>query len=142
MGEAAEVMRRELRAVNERDTKTISASFSPECIKLVPGARLQGGEQVVAWLGALWEAFPDFKITVTNVIEEGTSATVGGTASGTHLGTLRTASGDIPPTGGHAELSFCETAEVQEGVILSARMYYDRLDLLEQLGLVPAPANA
>jgi predicted ester cyclase len=142
MGEAAEVMRRELRAVNERDTKTISASFSPECIKLVPGARLQGGEQVAAWCCALWEAFPDFKVTVTSVIEEGNYATVNGTVAGTHLGTLRTPGGDIPPTGCHAEFSFSETAEVKEGAMLSVHLYFDRLDLLDQLGLVPAPANA
>jgi SnoaL-like polyketide cyclase len=53
-------------------------------MKLVPGVRLQGGEQVAAWCYALWEAFPDFKITVTSVIEEGNYTTVNGTVAGTH----------------------------------------------------------
>jgi hypothetical protein len=142
MGEAAEVMRRELRAVNERDSKTITSSFSPECIKLVPGARLQGGDQVAAWCAALIEAFPDFKIAVTQVVEQGTTATVNGTVTGTHLGTLRTPGGDIPPTGRYAELTFSDTAEVRGGTMVSAQLYFDRLELLEQLGIVPAPADA
>jgi hypothetical protein len=39
-------------------------------------------------------------------------------------------------------LPFSEHAEVQGGVIVSARLYFDRLELLEQLGLTPAPATA
>jgi predicted ester cyclase len=142
MGEAADVMRRELKAVNDRDTATIVASFSPECLKLVPGAQLRGGDQVATWCSALWEAFPDFHITVTGVVEEGTTATVSGIVTGTHLGTLRTPGGDIPPTGRHAELPFSETAEVRDGVMISARLYFDRLELLEQLGVIPSPAAA
>lgn len=142
MGKAADVMVRELTAVNERDTKTITASFSPECIKLVPGARLQGGEQVAAWCSALFEAFPDLRITVTGVVEEAPFATVSGTVTGTHLGTLRTPGGDIPPTGRPAEFAFSETAEVRDGAMVSVRLYFDRLELLEQLGVIPAPANA
>ena len=142
MGEAADVLVRELTAVNERDIKTITASFSPECIKLVPGARMQGGEQVAEWCSALFEAFPDFHITVTGVVEEAPFATVSGVVTGTHRGTLRTPGGDIPPTGRSAEFTFSETAEVRDGVMVSVRLYFDRLELLEQLGVIPAPANA
>jgi predicted ester cyclase len=142
MGEAADVMRRELRAVNDRDTATIVASFSPECIKLVPGARFEGGEQVAAWCTALWEAFPDFHITATDVVEEAPIATVSGVVTGTHLGTLRTPGGDIPPTNRRAEFPFSETAEVRDGRMISVHLYFDRLELLEQLGVIPAPAHA
>ncbi|MEX2553295.1 MAG: ester cyclase [Actinomycetota bacterium] len=142
MGEAADVMSRELKAVNERDIETITASFGPECIKLVPGARMQGGEQVAEWCSALIEAFPDFHITVTGVVEEAPFATVSGVVTGTHRGTLRTPGGDIPPTGRSAEFTFSETAEVRNGAMVSVRLYFDRLELLEQLGVIPAPASA
>jgi predicted ester cyclase len=142
MGEAADVLVRELKAVNERDGRTIAASFTAECIKLVPGARLHGGEQVAAWCSGLFEAFPDFKVTVTRVVENGPYASVSGIVTGTHDGNLRTPNGDIPPTGRHAELPFSETAEVRDGAMVSVQLYFDRLELLEQLGIVPAPASA
>lgn len=37
------------------------ASWSPDCQKWVPGAYLQGAEQVGAWDRALWEAFATSK---------------------------------------------------------------------------------
>ena len=142
MGEAGDVMRREIKAVNDRDSATIAASFSSECIKLVPGGQLQGGEQVATWCTALWEAFPDLHLSVQGVVEEAPTATLAGRATGTHLGTLRTPGGDIPPTGRRAEFPFSETAKVKDGAMISVHLYFDRLELLEQLGVVPAPAHA
>jgi predicted ester cyclase len=142
MGEAADVLCRELAAFNARDAKRIIASFSPECEKVVPGAHMRGGDQVLVWCSALWEAFPDIQVTVTSVVEEGSVAAVQARIGGTHLGTLRTPSGDIPPTGRRADLTFAEAAEVQAGVIVSAHLHFDRLTLLEQLGVAPAPAPA
>lgn len=138
MGQAADVLCRELSAFNERDVDKIVASFSTDCEKVVPGARMRGGEQVAAWCSALWSAFPDIQVTVTTVIEEGSVAAVRGRATGTHLGTLRTPSGDISPTGRHAELAVSEVAQVEEGVMVTAHLYFDRLELLEQLGVTAA----
>ncbi len=142
MGERAEVVCQELAAFNARDWKQIRASFSPGCLKEVPGAHLRGGDQVAAWCSALWEAFPDIQVTVATSAEAESIVTIEGRVAGTHQGTLRTPDGDIPPTGRRADLPFSEHAEVQGGVIVSARLYFDRLELLEQLGLTPAPATA
>ena len=142
MGERAEAVRQELAAFNVRDAKRIRASFSPDCLKVVPGAHLRGGDQVAAWCSALWEAFPDMQVSVVAAVEAEQIVAIQGRVSGTHRGTLRTPDGDIPPTGRRADLLFSEHAEVQEGVIVSARLYFDRLELLEQLGVKSAPATA
>jgi predicted ester cyclase len=142
MGEAADVMCGELTAFNDRDVNKIVASFSPDCEKVVPGARMRGGEQVAAWCSALWTAFPDIQVTVTTVIEKDSVAAVRGRVAGTHLGTLRTPSGDIPPTGRRADLGVSEVAEVEGGVMVSAHLYFDRLELLEQLGVTSAVMSA
>jgi hypothetical protein len=40
------------------------------------------------------------------------------------------------------DLPYAEYYDVEDGVIVSARLLFDRLDLLEQLGAAPAPAHA
>lgn len=142
MGENADVLRQELEAFNARDSQRIVASFSHDCPKDVPGAHLRGGDQIAAWCSALWEAFPDIRVTVASIVEAERTVAIEGRVSGTHEGTLRTPNGDIPPTGRWAEVALSECAEVEGGVIVAARLYFDRLELLEQLGVTPIPASA
>jgi predicted ester cyclase len=63
-------------------------------------------------------------------------------AEGTHKGTFHTPGGDIPPTDRPVNLTFSQDFEIQDGVIVAVRHHFDRLELLEQLGAMPAPAPA
>lgn len=142
MGTAADVMRRKISAFNAQDATQCLALCSPDVEWAAPGALLRGPDQAVALDSALWEAFPDIELTVTRVVEEGSVVIIQGRAHGSHQGTLRTPGGDIPATGRRVELTFFEEYEVQGEVIVSERLLFDRLELLEQLGVVPAPASA
>jgi predicted ester cyclase len=97
---------------------------------------------VIGFCSVFWEAFPDIELTITRVVEEGTSVAIQGRAQGTHKGTLHTPGGDIPPTDRPVNLTFSQDFEVQGGVIVAVRHHFDRLELLEQLGVMPAPAPA
>lgn len=140
MGQAAEVMRRDIAAFNNRDVREIMALHSSDCEKAVPGARLRGSDQVVAWRSALWEAFPDVQLEVTRVVEQGSAVAIQGVARSTHLGTLRSTSGDIPPTGRSVEITWSDDYEVREGRIVATRLHFDQLAILEQLGVTPMSA--
>ncbi|MGH3984162.1 MAG: ester cyclase [Pseudonocardiaceae bacterium] len=142
MGQAADVMHRKIALFNAQDAKEFRALLSPDVEWAVPGALLQGPDQVAAFNSVLWEAFPDIELTATRVVEQGSAVVIQGRAEGTHQGTFRTPGGDIPPTGKRVALTYSEDFEVEEGVIVSARLHFDRLDLLEQLGVLPAPAPA
>lgn len=142
MGATADVVGRKIAAFNAQDTEKFLDLVSPDVEWAVPGALLQGGEQAMAFNSALWEAFPDIELTAIRVVEEGSDAVIQGKAVGTHRGTLRTPGGDIPSTGRPVELPYLEYFEVEGGVIVSARLHFDRLELLEQLGVAPAPAPA
>jgi hypothetical protein len=39
-------------------------------------------------------------------------------------------------------ITFSQDFEIQDGVIAAVRHHFDRLELLEQLGAMPAPAPA
>jgi len=142
MGNPTDVMRKKFVALNAQDAKELMSYFSPEVERYIPGATLHGHDQVTAFISVFWEAFPDLHFVVTNAVEEGPVVAVRGTMKGTHLGVFHTPAGDIPPTGRSINLTFSDDYEVQGGLIVSAHLHLDRLELLEQLGAVPAPTPA
>jgi ketosteroid isomerase-like protein len=142
MGEAADVMRRKIDVFNAQDGEQFAALLSPDVEWSVPGAHLRSPEHVVAYFSPLWEAFPDLKLTITQILEEGPVAVVLGRCEGTHLGTFSTPGGDIPSTGQRLVLTFSDGIEVAGGRIRSGRCHFDRLELLEQLGVAPVAAPA
>ena len=142
MGQAANVVHRKMAAFNAQDEKEIRALLSPNVEWAIPGGLLRGSDQAIAYFSAFWEAFPDLELTATRVVEEGSAVVTQARAEGTHRGTFRTPGGDIPPTDRRVSLMYSEHFEVDGEVIVSASLHLDRLELLEQLGVVPAPAPA
>ena len=63
-----------------------------------------------------------------------------GTFSGTHKGVLRTPTGDVPPTGRPVSIPYVHVLRYRGGKHVSFNLTFDRLLMLEQLGLVPSPA--
>lgn len=142
MGQAANVVQGKLMAFNAQDAKQVRALLAPDVEWAIPGGLLRGSDQAIAYFSAFWEAFPDLELTATRVVEEGSAVVTQARAEGTHQGTFRTPGGDIPPTGRRVSLMYSEHFEVEGGVVVSASLHLDRLELLEQLGVVPAPAPA
>jgi ketosteroid isomerase-like protein len=50
--------------------------------------------------------------------------------------------GDVPPTGRSVKVDYIQVLRFRDGKHLSFNLMFDRLMMLEQLGLVPAPAEA
>ena len=142
MGEPTEVMRRKFAALNARDASEMVSYYSPEIEKEVPGGILRGPDQVLAFVSAFWEAFPDLHITVTSAVEEGPVVAIRARITGTHSGTFHTPAGDLPATGRSVDMTFSDDYELRGGVIVASHLHLDRLSLLEQLGAVPAPTSA
>jgi ketosteroid isomerase-like protein len=63
-----------------------------------------------------------------------------GTFSGTHTGVFHTPDGDIPPTGRPVKAPYVNVLSFRDGMFVAGDLMFDRLALLEQLGLVPEPA--
>jgi ketosteroid isomerase-like protein len=61
---------------------------------------------------------------------------------GTNTGPLALPTGrTLPPTGRQVRVRSCDVATVEDGLITSHRAYFDQLELLGQLGLLPEPAQ-
>ena len=59
---------------------------------------------------------------------------------GTHYGVLHAPAGDIPPTGCPVSIDYIQVLRFRNGEHTSFNLSFDRLLMLEQLRLVPAPS--
>ena len=90
---------------------------------------------------AMWnDAFPDNKITMTSIVEDGENAAVEAMFEGTHTGPLNAPSGVIPATRKHVKAPFMAFNKVRDGKITQFHVMFDQVELLTQLGLMPVPA--
>jgi predicted ester cyclase len=86
-----------------------------------------------------WQtAFPDSRVEARRIVVDGDRAMTESTFSGTHSGVFRTSAGqEIPPTGKVVAVDYCDAWKVVDGKATYDRVYFDELELLGQLGLLP-----
>jgi len=125
---------------NAHDINGFADVLADDAVFRAPGGT--GGEGKAActeffggWLGA----FPDAHVQIHGLHITGNVAVEEGTFTGTHIGVLHTPAGDIPPTGRPVTVDYIEVLGFRDGKHVSFNLMYDRLLLLEQLGLIPAP---
>jgi steroid delta-isomerase-like uncharacterized protein len=80
-------------------------------------------------------AFPDFKVTNEFVLTDGDKVITYWKATGTHNGPL----GDIPPTDKQIATHGISITQFANGKIVGAWSESDQMDLMQQLGVIPAP---
>jgi ketosteroid isomerase-like protein len=99
----------------------------------------QGKPACLEFWGGWLAAFPDGHVEVHDAHLIDDVAVEEGTFSGTHEGVLHTPRGDVPPTGRAVSLPYIHALRFRDGLHVSFKLSFDRLLMLEQLGLVPAP---
>ena len=82
-------------------------------------------------------AFPDLKVINEFVLAEGDKVIIRWNATGTHTGPL----GDIPATGNKVATQGISIAQIADGKIVGAWNESDQMDLMQQLGVIPAPGT-
>jgi steroid delta-isomerase-like uncharacterized protein len=132
-------------AWNDRDFDRAAKLMADDGEILIVGT----GERFIGPAGAvkfsqMWaDGFPDGRVEVMETIAEGDRVAVCYRGRGTHTGTLRNASGEIPATGREVTLDLCDVLMIKGGKVKSIRTYFDSGSLLAQLGLMTAvPAGA
>jgi steroid delta-isomerase-like uncharacterized protein len=78
-------------------------------------------------------AFPDWNCTIEDMVAEGDRVVARMTIRGTHRGEFR----GIPATGKKIKLGTVAIARFSGGKFVEGWGYYDRLDLMQQLGAIP-----
>ncbi len=108
-----------------------------------PGdVRLEGREAASQYAMAWLRGVPDARVTVHNDLDAGDWVVQEFTFEGTHTDTLSTPTGDIPPTNRRLKGRGVQLLRVEAGTLAATRLYYDQVQVLTQLGLMPEPSTA
>lgn len=139
MGEARVVMDRTTEALFAGDREGAKQSYAPDAIGVAPdGTELKGGHEIVEWLGTFFRAFPDAQYESIAKHESGNVAVDEGRFVGTNTGPIELPTGEtLPATGKRVSMRGCDIVTVEGGVITSHHFYFDQLDFMTQLGLLP-----
>jgi steroid delta-isomerase-like uncharacterized protein len=127
---------------NAHDMDGFAAVLADDVVFAAPrGIEGAGKEACAAFFGGWIEAFPDAHVDLTGVHIVDDVAVEEGAFTGTHHGVLRTPDGEIPPTGHPVRVDYIQVLRFRDGKHVSFHLMFDRLAMLEQLGLVPAAAG-
>lgn len=130
-------------AFNTHDMDAFAEVLSDDHVQLAPGGlRAEGKRDSVAFFAGWIEAFPDAHVAVHDVLFTDDAAVEEGTFTGTHNGVFHSPMGDIPPTRRAVAVEYVQVLRFRDGAIFASSLMFDRVELLDQLGLLPAPAAA
>jgi predicted ester cyclase len=108
-----------------------------------PGeVRLEGRDPTTEYALAWLRAFPDARLSVHNELVDGDWVIQEFTFEGTHEDTLSSPGGDIPATHKHLKGRGVQIFKVDGDVVTDTRLYFDQVQVMTQLGLMPEPATA
>jgi ketosteroid isomerase-like protein len=140
---AREAFERGTNTFNAHDIDGFAEVLADDVVFKAPGG-IQGVGKVAcaAFFGGWFAAFSDARVEVKAVHFVDDVAVEEGTFTGTHNGVLRSPMGDIPPTGRAVAVDYIHVLRFRDGKHVSFNLMFDRLLMLEQLGVVSDPAAA
>jgi predicted ester cyclase len=146
MADLKEIADRGTAAFNAHDAEALAALDDPNVVLSTPGptgrTELRGRDAGREYNQNWFDAFPDVKVTISNQVLADDSLVQEGIFAGTNTGAWKSESGDMPATGKTVNGSFCLVSKVRDGLIISTNLYFDQVELMSQLGILPTPAAA
>jgi uncharacterized protein (TIGR02246 family) len=126
-------------AVNAHDLNPIGDMYTEDAAAFWPGLGwIRGRQAIVAFYAQLLGALPDVNVTLKRVIEQGDAAAVEYTSTGTQSGLFPLPAGELPATNRAIRVEAASVATFDgSGRIKTQHEYFDQLELLGQLGLMP-----
>ena len=115
--------------------------IAPDQVNGGPGAlpgMPPGPEGNKMLITAYRNAFPDIHFTIDEQVAEGNTVVTRWTAHGTHNGELA----GLPPTGKSATVVGMGVDRIENGKIVESWGLFDQFGMLQQLGVIPAPAQS
>jgi uncharacterized protein (TIGR02246 family) len=140
MGSAKDVVDNLLASWQARDAEAFSQCYSPDAEITGPGGmRFIGRDGARQFLSVWSEAMPDNELSVTNEYLAGSVVVQEAIFSGTHTGNLAAPNGlVVPPTGRQVHVPYVDILVVEGDHVTSDHLYWDQVEILTQLGLMPA----
>ena len=124
---------------NDQQLNVADEIFSADCVPHTygldgrPAADRRGPRHVKAIVSGWRQAFPDWRIDITDILAEGDRVMLLTTANGTHKGSLM----GIPPTGKRVTFTGMRVFRIANGKIAEYWVLWDWLGLWRQIGIMP-----
>ena len=130
-------------AFNDHDESRIRELNAENSVVEAPGdVRVEGREATTQYAMAWLNAFPDARLNVKNEFASGDWVVQEFTFEGTHEGTLSGPGGEIPATHRRLNGRGVQIFRVEGDEVVDTRLYFDQVQIMTQLGLMPEPAQA
>ena len=124
---------------NRGDLDALAELCDPNVEMVGPDGTVKGSEAVRSAFEVLYTAFPGLHVEIHRLIVEDDWVGYTATATGTHGGPLRLPDGRvIPPTNRSVTLRLVNVRQIKHGRLTYIENSWDRLQLVSQLGLLPA----
>ena len=142
MPEVKETTDRFVAAFNAHDETALEALHAEDIKFNAPGGfKATNAKDATAYSTTWLKAFPDGQMKVRSEITSGPWVVQEILMEGTHTAPLESPSGAIAPTYKKVVGNGVHLLRVEDGKIAEARIYFDQLDQMRQLGLMPTPAT-
>jgi predicted ester cyclase len=142
MTETKDTAARFVTAFNAHDEKTLTELHASDIKFSAPGGfKATNAHEATAYATRWLKGFPNGKMTVRNEIVSAPWIVQEVTMEGTNTGPLEGPMGTIQPTHKHVVGKGVQVLKIENGKITEARIYFDMVDQLTQLGLMPVPAT-
>jgi len=129
-------------AFNAHDQHALDALHAHDIKFNAPGGfKATNAKDATAYAMTWLKAFPDGKMKVRSEIISGPWVVQELVMEGTHTAPLESPTGTIPATYKKVVSYGVQLLRVENAKIAEARIYFDQLDLMTQLGLLPTPGT-
>jgi steroid delta-isomerase-like uncharacterized protein len=138
--ENKDIVRRFWGVWEEGNIDLVDELLAPDYVNHTPASPDQptGPEGVKGVVTMFRSAIPDLRVVVEDMIAEGEKVAVRYTLEGAHEGELF----GVPPTGKRMSIKSIAVERVSDGKIREHWRVTDSLDMMQQLGVIPAPEHA
>ncbi len=120
----------------------VNELYAPNFVAHREYSEVKGPESYRQLVAMYRTAFPDLRFTIEDQIAEGDKVVTRWRNRGTHKGELVGEVKNIPPTGKQVAVSGIVIHRIVGGKFVEQWEDWDRMSLMQQLGVIPAPERA
>lgn len=130
------IVRRFFEAYAANNQDALEEVLAPDLVAHLPGAPgPQDRDAVLQGISLFNAAFGDRNFTIDELIAEGDRVATRTTMRAKHTGDYQ----GQPATGRQIEMSALAIERIEDGKIVERWLSYDRMEMMQQMGLVPPP---
>ena len=126
---------------NEGNLAVVDELYDPDIIRHDCGQPedMVGLDAFKDYVTLLRVSYPDFNVTIDELIVKGDKIVIRWTITGTNTGPLQTPMGELPPTDKKMRLPGVRIVRLVNGKIAEEWVFYNQLDVYLQLGFTLTP---